>query len=244
VTDRTSELTAVPPLPASDPAAVQASGLVQRYGEATALDGVDFAARSGESVAITGPSGSGKSTLLYALAGVVTPDEGSVLLDGRSLHTLPERHRADLRVRRIGMVFQFGGLLAELTAAENVALPLMLGGVPRREARDQALTWFEPLGLGGLDHRRPGQLSGGQAQRVAIARALVTSPSVVLADEPTGALDSTTGADVLDVLVGACRDHGAALVVVTHDRSVAAVCDHEYEMRDGRLRLLSGAGRR
>ena len=221
-----------------------ASGLIKRYGDVDALAGVDIAIAAGESIAITGPSGSGKSTLLYCLAGVIRPDHGAVLLDGVRIDELPDRRRTQLRLRRFGFVFQFGGLLPELPAEENVALPLILAGVNRRRAVAQARRWFAPLGIDGLERRRPGQLSGGQAQRVAIARALVSDPAVVFADEPTGSLDTATGSDVIALLTAVTRGQRAALVVVTHDLGVAAGCDRHVAIRDGRLeRSAVEAGR-
>ncbi|WP_433463297.1 ABC transporter ATP-binding protein [Spirillospora sp. CA-128828] len=210
-------------------------GLAKRFGTAVALDGVDLAVDRAEAVAIMGPSGSGKSTLLHCLAGIMTPDAGEVQLLGQRIDTLGERRRSALRRGRFGFVFQFGQLLPELPAVENVALPLMLNGTSRREAVQTARSWFRPLGLDGLEHRRPGELSGGQAQRVAIARALVPRPAVVFADEPTGALDQATGHDTMRLLVDATKHNGASLVVVTHDPSVAAWCDRVLEVRDGRI---------
>ncbi|MEU4824643.1 ABC transporter ATP-binding protein [Actinomadura sp. NPDC023710] len=211
-------------------------GLVKRFGTAVALDGVDLAVARAEAVAIMGPSGSGKSTLLHCLAGIMRPEAGEVHLLGRRIDTLGERPRSALRRNRFGFVFQFGQLLPELPAVENAALPLMLNGTSRREAVQAARNWFRPLGLDGLEHRRPGELSGGQAQRVAIARALVPLPAVVFADEPTGALDQATGHDTMRLLVDATKHNGASLVVVTHDPSVAAWCDRVVEVRDGRIR--------
>jgi len=212
---------------------LQARGLVKRYGTTTALAGVDLDVAEGESLAVMGPSGSGKSTLLHTLAGVLTPDEGSVRLRGREVADLGERERSLLRRRHYGFVFQFGQLLSELTAAENVALPPMLLGTPRARALTHARQWLAALGLEGMEDRRPGELSGGQAQRVAVARALITGPDVVFADEPTGALDQATGAEVMHVLTDATRAAGASLVVVTHDRDVAAWCSRRIEVRDG-----------
>ncbi|MEW9552119.1 ABC transporter ATP-binding protein [Nonomuraea sp. NPDC050783] len=210
-------------------------GLTKRFGQTVALGGVDIAVRAGEAVAIMGPSGSGKSTLLHCLAGIMRPDQGEVHLLGQRIDALGERARSALRRTRFGFVFQFGQLLPELPAEENVALPLMLGGVPRAQAVRQAREWFAPLGLQGMETRRPGELSGGQAQRVAIARALVTRPAVVFADEPTGALDQRTGQDTMRLLVEATRHNGASIVVVTHDPNVAAWCDRTVEVRDGHL---------
>ncbi|WP_298454913.1 ABC transporter ATP-binding protein [uncultured Cellulomonas sp.] len=214
---------------------LQACGLVKRYAATTALAGVDLDLADGESLAVTGPRGSGKSTLLHTLAGVLVPDEGSVRLHGRDVATLGERDRSLLRRRHFGFVFQFGQLLSELTAAENVALPPMLLGTPRGQALTHARQWLAALGLEGMEDRRPGELTGGQAQRVAVARALVTGPAVVFADEPTGALDPATGAEVMRVLTEATRAAGASLVVVTGDREVAAWCSRRIEVRDGRV---------
>ncbi|MEU8379580.1 ABC transporter ATP-binding protein [Streptosporangium sp. NPDC048865] len=221
---------------------LEGAGLVKRFGTTVALGGVGLAVHPGEAVAIMGPSGSGKSTLLHCLAGIMKPDAGEVRLLGERVDTLGERRRSALRRTRFGFVFQFGQLLPELPADENVALPLMLGDVPRADAVRLAREWFGPLGLGGMEGRRPGELSGGQAQRVAIARALVTRPAVVFADEPTGALDQNTGHDTMRLLTEATRHNGASLVVVTHDHQVARWCDRVVEVRDGHL--LPGPGTR
>lgn len=214
---------------------LSAAGLAKRHGDVEVLAGIDLTVRGGESVAVMGPSGSGKSTLLYCLAGVLVPEAGAVHLDGTRIDSMSDRGRSDLRLRRFGFVFQFGGLLPELPAEENVALPLLLSGMSRRGALRQARSWFGPLALRGLESRRPGQLSGGQAQRVAVARALVTDPAVIFADEPTGALDSASGTDVMRLMAAAARTQGAALLVVTHNPQVAAWCDRVVEVRDGRL---------
>ncbi|MDW8804911.1 ABC transporter ATP-binding protein [Streptomyces scabiei] len=216
-------------------AVLTGTGLFKSYGMARALAGVDIDVTSGQSLAVMGPSGSGKSTLLHCLAGIERPDSGEVLLDGKRIDQLREPARSELRRTAFGFVFQSGQLLPELPADENVALPLMLGGTPRRAAVEQARQWFGPLGLQGLEDRRPGQLSGGQAQRVAIARALVGRPKVIFADEPTGALDQATGMEVVHLLTEVSRSQGTALVVVTHDANVARWCDHTVEVRDGRL---------
>ena len=204
---------------------------------AHALAGVDLTVGPGESVSIMGPSGSGKTTLLHCLAGIITPSSGSVSWRGEDLTELSETRRTLLRRNDFGFVFQSGQLLPELPAVENAALPLMLAGTLRAEATRAAAGWLAQLGLGGLEQRRPGELSGGQAQRVAIARALVSSPGIVFADEPTGALDQATGQEVLGVLTDAVRASGAALVVVTHDASVARHCSRTVTMHDG---VISG----
>ncbi len=224
--------------PAPSPVAapvLQGLALCKAYGATVALDGVDLSIGPGESLAITGPSGSGKTTLLHVLAGILRPDSGAVRLHGRDVHDLSEDARSALRRTEYGFVFQSGQLLSELTAVENAALPLMLAGVRRCDAITRARRWFGPLGLDGREEQRPGELSGGQAQRVAIARALVAQPSIVFADEPTGALDQVTGAQVMELLSRTHRDSGAALVVVTHDPQVARWCDRTVQVRDGKL---------
>ena len=217
-----------------------ARGLVMTYGRSAsagppALGGVDLTIRAGESLAVMGPSGSGKTTLLHVLAGILRPTGGQVLWRGRDIARMSDRERTVLRREDFGFVFQQGMLLPELPAIENVALPLMLGGTSRSEATARAAALFPPLGLSGLEKRRPGELSGGQAQRVAIARALVARPGVVFADEPTGALDQTTSAEVMHHLTQLAAHTGASLVVVTHDQNVARWCHGVVRVRDGRI---------
>jgi len=216
-----------------------ASGLVKAYGPTRALDGVDLQVHAGEAVAIMGASGSGKTTLLHVLAGILPADGGSVTLQGRGgplrIDQLGERERSRLRREEFGFVFQQGLLIPELTAVENVALPLLLTGQQREVAEGHAAQWLAALGLGGMEGRRIGQLSGGQAQRVAIARAQATGARVLFADEPTGALDSATSADVMHALLDSTLRQGHALVVVTHDPQVAARCTRTVRMRDGRI---------
>ncbi|NEE00317.1 ABC transporter ATP-binding protein [Phytoactinopolyspora halotolerans] len=222
-----------------------ATDLVKTYGDGAAathaLAGVDLTVPAGESLAVMGPSGSGKTTLLHCLAGIVTPTSGSVIWRGADLATLSDRRRTALRRSDFGFVFQSGRLLPELPAVENAALPLMLAGTPRDVATAQAAQWLVRLGLAGMEQRRPGELSGGQAQRVAIARALAGSPGVVFADEPTGALDQPTGADVIQMLVATAHAAGASLVVVTHDINVARHCARIVTMYDGRISGEDGA---
>lgn len=217
-----------------------ARGLVKRYGPLTALAGVDVSIATGESVAIMGASGSGKTTLLHCLAAVLPPDEGSIVLGGAGgspveLAGMDENQRSSIRRSRLGFVFQEHLLLPELTALENAALPLLVLGTPRREAEGYARGWLAALGLAGMEDRRIGQLSGGQAQRVAIARAQVTGAPIVFADEPTGALDSVTSGDVMSALLHATTGQGRSLVVVTHDEDVASRCGRVLRMRDGRI---------
>ncbi|GII26222.1 ABC transporter ATP-binding protein [Planosporangium mesophilum] len=214
---------------------VEARDVVLSFGETPALRGADISAAPGEILAVMGPSGSGKSTLLHCLAGILLPASGEIRFDGRRVDTMNETQRSTLRRDRFGFVFQFGQLVPELTAEENVALPLLLGGARRPAALTKARSWFERLGLGGLEHRRSGELSGGQAQRVALARSLVTAPEVLFADEPTGSLDSLTGEQVMDLLVTTAREQGTTVILVTHEPRVAAYADREVIVRDGRV---------
>ncbi|MEV7783377.1 ABC transporter ATP-binding protein [Kitasatospora sp. NPDC088351] len=205
------------------------------FGTTRALDGVSFAVAPREVVAVTGSSGSGKSTLLHCLAGILVPEGGSVHLDGERIDNLPEAGRSSLRRRGFGFVFQLGELIPELSVLENVALPLRLAGVTRKDAARQATEALERLEIAGLAAKRPSQISGGQAQRAAVARALIHRPKVVFADEPTGALDTVNGERVLTALTTAAREQGAAVVVVTHEARVAACADREIVMSNGRV---------
>ncbi len=207
--------------------------LVYSYGSSPALRGVSVELRRGEILAVTGPSGSGKSTLLLCLAGVLTPAGGEVRFDGARIDDGSESARSRLRRSEFGVLFQFGQLVAEMTAAENVALPLLLGGARRREANARAREWLARFGVDELADQLPGQMSGGQSQRVAVARALVTEPAVLFADEPTGALDTVSGEHVMTELTRAARDAGTAVLLVTHDARVASYGDREVVVRDG-----------
>ena len=218
---------------------VEARDVVLSFGATPALQGADFAVDRGEIVAVMGPSGSGKTTLLHCLAGILAPQSGEIRFAGRRIDVLSETERSRLRRERFGFVFQFGQLVPELTAEENVALPLLLGGMRRAAAVRAAGTWLTRLGLDGLGRRRSGELSGGQAQRVALARGLVAEPEVLFADEPTGSLDSLTGEHVMDLLVGSAREQGTTVVVVTHEPRVAAYADREVVVRDGRVSPLT-----
>ncbi|MFF7738696.1 ATP-binding cassette domain-containing protein [Streptomyces sp. NPDC007984] len=215
-----------------------AAGLVKSHGRTTALRGASVELHTGEILAVTGASGSGKSTLLHCLAGIVRPDAGSVTYDGRRLEDLPEKRLSELRRTEFGVVFQFGQLIPELTVLDNVALPLLLAGTDRAGARDLAGEWLERFGVRGQEDLRPGELSGGQSQRAALARALVTGPRVVFADEPTGALDSLAGEQVMTALVHTARESGTAVLLITHDAQVAAYADREVRLRDGAVAAL------
>ena len=215
-----------------------ADNLVKTYSGTPALAGVSLTVRPGEAVAVMGASGSGKTTLLHCLAGIVQPDGGSVRLFGSAgapieVTSLNDDARSVLRRRDFGFVFQQGLLIPELTAGENVALALMLGGTGRLQAEQAAAGALATLGLAGMEGRRIGELSGGQAQRVAIARAQVTGARVLFADEPTGALDSRTSADVMRLLLSTVEGTGRSLVVVTHDSAVADWCDRVITLADG-----------
>ncbi|MFJ8131592.1 ABC transporter ATP-binding protein [Streptomyces hydrogenans] len=215
------------------PAAVRLRGLVRRHGDVLALGGVDLDVAAGTFTAVMGPSGSGKSTLLRCAAGLDRPDAGRVEVAGTALEGLSERRLTLLRRDRIGFVFQSFNLLPTLTAAQNVALPLRLAG--RRPARGEVRAALARVGLAGRERHRPAELSGGQCQRVALARALIARPAVLFGDEPTGALDSTTGAEVMDMLRALVDEEGRTLVMVTHDPVAAARADRVVFLVDGRL---------
>jgi putative ABC transport system ATP-binding protein len=215
---------------------LSAEGLHKSFGKTNALDGAGIAIREGEVVAIMGPSGSGKSTLLHCLAGILPPDSGTVTYRDQDLTAMKDNARSELRRTEFGFVFQFGQLVPELTCLENVALPLRLSGMKRRDAERASREWMARLEVDTVADQRPGETSGGQGQRVAVARALVTAPKVVFADEPTGALDSLNGERVMHLLTTAARETGAAVVLVTHEPRVAAYSDREVVVRDGRSR--------
>jgi putative ABC transport system ATP-binding protein len=214
---------------------IEAQDLVLSFGETPALRDASLSVQRGEIVAVMGPSGSGKSTLLHCLAGILVPASGRVIFDGQRIDALREEQRSQLRRDRFGFVFQFGQLVPELTAEENVALPLLLGGVRRQPALARARSWFDRLQLDGLESNRAGEMSGGQAQRVALARGMVARPDVLFADEPTGSLDSLTGELVMNLLTSVARDEGITVVLVTHEPRVAAYADREVIVRDGRV---------
>jgi putative ABC transport system ATP-binding protein len=233
-----------------DSGALQASGLVKEYGTGAglvrAVDGVSLEVARGESVAIVGPSGCGKSTLLYLLGGLERPSAGAVWLAGRAVERMPESGLARLRRYDLGFVFQAFHLVDELTALENVELPVLLAGASPRDARRRAQELLEQIGLIDRAQHLPSALSGGQRQRVAIARALANEPLVILADEPTGNLDSAATTEVLR-LFEQLHLNGQTLVIVTHDSRIAATADRLVTMRDGRLvdeaRLTGGTAR-
>ena len=213
---------------------LEAHNVAKAYGATPALIDAEFAIDAGEVVAVMGPSGSGKSTLLHCIAGIVPPDSGTVHYDGRELSAMSDVERSALRRSAFGFVFQFGQLVPELSCRENVALPLRLDGVSRRVAEARADELLRSLEVADVASQRPGTVSGGEGQRVAVARALVTDPRVLFADEPTGALDSLNGERVMELLTGAARERGTAVVLVTHETRVAAYSDREIVVRDGR----------
>jgi len=214
---------------------IEAKNVVLSFGETPALRGANFSVKRGEIVAVMGPSGSGKSTLLHCLAGILLPNSGEVYFEGRRIDVLREQQRSALRRDHFGFVFQFGQLVPELSAEENVALPLLLAGKRRDEAIREADAWLERLDLGGLERHRSGEMSGGQAQRVALARGLVAHPEVLFADEPTGSLDSLNGELVMALLTKSAREEGTTVILVTHEPRVAAYADREVIVRDGKV---------
>jgi len=214
---------------------MRSENLSVRFGSTDALSDVSVSVSAGEFVAVVGASGSGKSTLLQCLAGIVRPTSGAVFADGQRMDAWSDRVRSEWRLANIGLVFQFGDLLPELSLFDNVRLPLLLAGYDKRETAQRARPLLDRLGIAAVADRRPGQVSGGQLQRAAVARALVHSPPVVLADEPTGALDTTTGQLVLEALLDAAREQGSAVVLVTHEARLSSFCDREITLQDGSI---------
>jgi len=200
-----------------------------------ALRGVSFEAKTGEVTAIVGPSGCGKSTLLYLLGLLDRPDEGEILLDNKSVSQASDQVRTELRNKTLGFVFQFHFLIKELTACENVSMPLFKAGIERKEANKRARSALEKLGLGDKTERFANKLSGGEQQRVAIARAMINSPSLLLADEPTGNLDSENSKKVFQLLLRFAREENTAVILVTHNPEIADKCDRILRMKDGQI---------
>ena len=223
----------------SGDAIIRAEGVVKTYDTGTtqvrALRGVDFAVARGEMVAVMGPSGCGKTTLLNCLSGLDDVTSGRILLEGQDLAQMKDRARTDYRARRMGFIFQVYNLLPVLSAVENVELPLLVAGVRPKDARDRSMSALETVSLAQWAKHRPAELSGGQRQRVTIARSLVNDPAIVWADEPTGALDSKTATEIIDLMVDLNRSQGLTVVIVTHDPGVGARCDRIVRMRDGEI---------
>ncbi|MFI9152410.1 ABC transporter ATP-binding protein [Streptomyces sp. NPDC053367] len=222
---------------AASGAALDITGLTRVFGRGeariTAADGISLNVPAGQSVAVTGRSGSGKSTLLHLLGAIEQADAGTILVDGQDITRLRARKLTEYR-RSVGFVFQRFHLLPALTVLDNVLAPVL----PRRTSYDKqerALDLLGSVGLAGREHSLPAQLSGGQQQRVALARALIDTPRLLLADEPTGALDTTTGAEVMDLIVRLGREHGTTVLIATHEEAVAEGCDRRLRMRDGRV---------
>jgi len=231
---------------AAAPPALEARALVRDLGDEVKtriLHGVDLAIAPGEFVSVTGPSGSGKSTLLYLLGALDRPTSGEVLIEGVPTSGLDDLARGALRAERLGFVFQFHFLLPEFTALENVVIPMLRRpDIARADARARALAVLEQLGIGDLAGRRPTQLSGGQQQRVSIARAIAHGPRILLADEPTGNLDTAAGAAVLEIFERLVRERAMTIVMVTHEPSYAARAQREIRLRDGRIvEIATGA---
>ncbi len=220
-------------------ALIQTENLTKVYGSGetavTALDSVNLQVNPGEFVAVMGPSGCGKSTLLHLLGGLDRPTDGKVTIDGTALAAMKDDDLAKLRRKRIGFVFQFYNLIPVLNAAENAALPVTLDGVRPAEAKKHAVKWLQKFGLGDRLHSRPDQLSGGQQQRVAIARALVADPALILADEPTGNLDTRAADEIAALLARVSKEFGRAVVMVTHDPRIAAYANRIIFLKDGAI---------
>lgn len=215
---------------------IKADDIKKSYGETHAMRGISLEIKRGEVLAIMGPSGSGKSTLLHTLAGIIRPDSGKVYFSGSRIDNLNDHGRTMLRRTKFGFVFQFSQLVPELTAIDNVAVPLLLNGIPRGEAYHRAEQWLNKVGItdAKLNHLA-NQLSGGQIQRVAIARAMVINPEVLFADEPTGSLDSLNSELVMKMFIKTAKENGTTVVMVTHEPTIAAYADREIIVRDGRV---------
>jgi putative ABC transport system ATP-binding protein len=206
-----------------------------------ALCGVSFDVEDGDFLTIFGPSGSGKSTLLHLLGGLDRPDEGEILIDGTNILKLNDSNLAELRLNKIGFVFQFFNLLPRLTALRNVELPLMIAGVPDKETLDRAREMLKFVGLETRENHRPYELSGGEQQRVAIARALITNPKIILADEPTGNLDTKTGLEIVQLMKRLNKEKGQTFIVVTHDPRIAEQADRTIHLKDGLIEDIEDA---
>lgn len=215
---------------------IRTDDIKKSYGETHAMRGISLDIKRGEVLAIMGPSGSGKSTLLHTIAGITRPDSGKVYFNGSRIDNLNDRQRTMLRRSKFGFVFQFSQLVPELTAIDNVAVPLLLNGVDKRTAYKRAEQWLNKVGINDAKlHNLANQLSGGQIQRVAIARAMIINPEVLFADEPTGSLDSLNSELVMKMFIRTAKDNGTTVVMVTHEPTIAAYADREIIVRDGKV---------
>jgi ABC-type lipoprotein export system ATPase subunit len=226
---------------------IEVSNLVKTYETAgqrvEALRGIDLNIERGQMVAIMGPSGCGKTTLLNTLSGIDDVTSGDVIIDGSSIHNMPDKERTRYRAQSMGFVFQAFNLLPVLTGVENIELPLLVGGMNQKKARDQAMATLELVGLTDQAHKRPAEMSGGQQQRITVARAIVNDPAIIWADEPTGALDSETSKDIMDLLCDLNERKNQTFVLVTHDAGVGSRAGRLVRMRDGLIESdeLTGA---
>lgn len=213
---------------------IEAKNIKKAFGKKTlALRGANLAVEPGEIVAVMGPSGSGKSTLLHCLAGILKIDSGEVRFEGENIGKMSDKKRNQLRREKFGFVFQFSQLVPELTALDNVALPLLINGVNKTEAYAKAKAWLKKVGVEAVANQIPGELSGGQAQRVAVARAMVIEPKILFADEPTGSLDSFNSEKVMDLFIKTAKEVGTTVIMVTHEPTIAAYADRSVIVRDG-----------
>lgn len=216
---------------------IEAKGVKKWFGKTPVLRGINLLVSRGEILAIMGPSGSGKSTLLHCLAGIDSASGGTIMYNNKDIVQLNDTTRTRLRRTDFGFVFQFSQLVPELTALDNVAIPLLLGGTKKAIAYDKARKWLHEVGLEGKENNLPGELSGGEEQRVSIARAMIIEPRVLFADEPTGSLDSLNSEQVMELFVDVAKKHNTTVIIVTHEPTIAAYADREIIVRDG---LLSG----
>lgn len=214
---------------------LSARNIRKSFGQTQALRGVTVDVAPGEILAIMGPSGSGKSTLLHCLAVILGVDSGEIVFDRQQINQFNDSQRSILRRTAFGFIFQFGQLVPELTALDNVALPLLLNGKPRKEAYSYAQSWLDRVDLASKGNNLPGELSGGEAQRVAVARAMILSPKVLFADEPTGSLDSLNSQIVMELFIRFAKTQGTSVVLVTHEPTIAAYADREVIVRDGKI---------
>ena len=213
---------------------IEAKNITKSFDKRTqALRGADLAVKQGEILVVMGPSGSGKSTLLHCMAGILKIDSGEVLFENQNIGQMSDKERNRLRREKFGFVFQFSQLVPELTALDNVALPLLINGIKKDQAYTEAQQWLEKMGVEEIMNQIPGELSGGQAQRVAVARAMIIKPKILFADEPTGSLDSLNSQKVMELFINTVKESGTTVIMVTHEPTIAAFADREVIVRDG-----------